>query len=72
MLGEQTGAHASDIDDAQAENKFKCPCHGSQYNAQGKVIRGPAPLVRPWTVREYKIGHRLLSMRDFLSNILQY
>jgi len=27
-----------------AENKFKCPCHGSQYNAQGKKIRGPAPL----------------------------
>ncbi|CAD7703996.1 unnamed protein product [Ostreobium quekettii] len=27
-----------------AENKFKCPCHGSQYNAQGKVVRGPAPL----------------------------
>jgi cytochrome b6-f complex iron-sulfur subunit len=27
-----------------AENKFKCPCHGSQYNTQGKVIRGPAPL----------------------------
>lgn len=27
-----------------AENKFKCPCHGSQYNNQGKVIRGPAPL----------------------------
>lgn len=27
-----------------AEGKFKCPCHGSQYNGQGKVIRGPAPL----------------------------
>eukprot|EP00191_Tetraselmis_sp_GSL018_P006301 CAMPEP_0177600922 /NCGR_PEP_ID=MMETSP0419_2-20121207/13940_1 /TAXON_ID=582737 /ORGANISM="Tetraselmis sp., Strain GSL018" /LENGTH=207 /DNA_ID=CAMNT_0019094065 /DNA_START=65 /DNA_END=688 /DNA_ORIENTATION=+ len=27
-----------------AENKFKCPCHGSQYNSEGKVIRGPAPL----------------------------
>lgn len=27
-----------------AENKFKCPCHGSQYNFQGKVVRGPAPL----------------------------
>lgn len=26
------------------ENKFMCPCHGSQYNAQGKKIRGPAPL----------------------------
>ena len=30
----------------KAENKFKCPCHGSQYNDEGKVIRGPAPLVR--------------------------
>ena len=27
-----------------AENKFMCPCHGSQYNADGKVVRGPAPL----------------------------
>ncbi|XP_074572235.1 cytochrome b6-f complex iron-sulfur subunit, chloroplastic isoform X1 [Curcuma longa] len=27
-----------------AEKKFVCPCHGSQYNSQGKVVRGPAPL----------------------------
>jgi cytochrome b6-f complex iron-sulfur subunit len=27
-----------------AENKFKCPCHGSQYDSTGKKIRGPAPL----------------------------
>eukprot|EP00246_Nothoceros_aenigmaticus_P013982 TRINITY_DN5119_c0_g1_i1.p1 TRINITY_DN5119_c0_g1~~TRINITY_DN5119_c0_g1_i1.p1 ORF type:complete len:231 (-),score=16.42 TRINITY_DN5119_c0_g1_i1:292-984(-) len=27
-----------------AENKFICPCHGSQYNNQGQVVRGPAPL----------------------------
>jgi len=26
------------------ENKFMCPCHGSQYNSEGKVVRGPAPL----------------------------
>ena len=32
----------------QNEKKFMCPCHGSQYNFQGKVVRGPAPLVSPF------------------------
>lgn len=26
-----------------ADRKFKCPCHGSVYNAEGKVLDGPAP-----------------------------
>lgn len=27
-----------------SENKYKCPCHGSQYDGTGKKVRGPAPL----------------------------
>jgi len=55
----------------QAENKFMCPCHGSQYNKEGKVVRGPAPLslalvhvndvdgkvvLKPWTETDFRTG----------------
>jgi cytochrome b6-f complex iron-sulfur subunit len=26
------------------ENQFQCPCHGSRYDSEGRVVRGPAPL----------------------------
>jgi cytochrome b6-f complex iron-sulfur subunit len=54
-----------------AENKYKCPCHGSQYDETGKVIRGPAPLslalahasieddkisFTPWTETDFRTG----------------
>ncbi|MEB3355922.1 MAG: cytochrome b6-f complex iron-sulfur subunit [Synechococcales bacterium] len=57
-----------------AENKFICPCHGSQYNNEGKVVRGPAPLslalvhadinddgkvaLTPWTETDFRTGDK--------------
>lgn len=26
------------------DNQFQCPCHGSRYDPDGRVVRGPAPL----------------------------
>ena len=33
---------------SSAEFGFQCPCHGSQYNADGNVIGGPAPRPLEW------------------------
>ena len=56
------------------ENKFMCPCHGSQYDATGKVVRGPAPLslalahadvkeddtvvLSPWEETDFRTGDK--------------
>lgn len=32
----------------QEGSGFQCPCHGSKYNADGEVTRGPAPRSLSW------------------------
>jgi cytochrome b6-f complex iron-sulfur subunit len=33
---------------AVTETGFQCPCHGSKYDENGKVIGGPAPRNLAW------------------------
>ena len=55
------------------ENQFQCPCHGSRYDPDGRVVRGPAPLplrlayvniegnyirISPWTETDPRTGEK--------------
>lgn len=31
-----------------AGDGFKCPCHGSVFDTNGNVVKGPAPRALPW------------------------
>ncbi len=52
-----------------AERTFKCPCHGSVYDVEGKVLGGPAP--RPLDVLPLKVedGRILVMYKEFKSGI---
>lgn len=53
------------------DHQFQCPCHGSLYDSEGRVVRGPAPLplklvrvsvrdnailISPWTENDPRTG----------------
>lgn len=55
------------------DNQFQCPCHGSRYDSDGRVVRGPAPLplklvgvnlegeyirISPWTETDPRTGEK--------------
>jgi cytochrome b6-f complex iron-sulfur subunit len=40
--------HLGCIVGANEEGGFDCPCHGSHFNGQGRVIGGPAPSPLAW------------------------
>ncbi len=51
------------------DNKFKCPCHGSIYDVNGKVLAGPAP--RSLDVLPSKVEQGKLSViyKEFKSGL---
>jgi menaquinol-cytochrome c reductase iron-sulfur subunit len=44
----------------QGTGHFECPCHGSVFSIDGKVLGGPAP--RPLDTLPYKIDNGILSV----------
>ena len=55
------------------DQQFQCPCHGSRYDPEGRVVRGPAPLplklvrvvvsddviwIYPWTATDPRTGEK--------------
>ena len=46
------------------ETGFDCPCHGSKFDPDGKVLGGPAPRSLPWLTVSQRPDGTLMVDRD--------
>ncbi len=53
----------------QSERAFKCPCHGSVFNAAGNVVAGPAPRALDRLPSKIEQGRLLIVYQDFKAGL---
>ena len=51
------------------DRKFKCPCHGSVYDASGQVLAGPAPRHLDALPSKVEQGRLLVMYKEFKSGV---
>jgi menaquinol-cytochrome c reductase iron-sulfur subunit len=51
------------------DKKFKCPCHGSVYAVDGKVLGGPAPRALDVLPSKVENGRLLVSYKEFKAGL---
>jgi menaquinol-cytochrome c reductase iron-sulfur subunit len=52
-----------------ADRTFKCPCHGSVYDADGKVLAGPAPRRLDVLPSKIENGRLLVIYKEFKAGL---
>ena len=51
------------------EKKFLCPCHGSSFDVNGRVLGGPAPRPLDELPTKIEAGRLLVMYKDFKSGL---